>query len=529
MSKEEAFRRTLQMFRTNKPDAIISTSESITRGIIEAIRLLGFSTDTIPVLSLGEEHWNLYSHTIANVSASRPAMKLGNAAAEILMDQLESPLAKETEKKIVPIPVNTNSQPKTVFSQPIEHSLSASRRLIKILMMDTPQVHALSNMAQNFENQTGVKTQIDILPHNQIYDEIINNHELSEPRYDVIMYDIPWLPMLASQGVLADISASVSSLDESIFLPGLLDHFSNFENSHYGIPFMYAPQIFYYRLDLFEDPALKAEYEKLYGLSLRPPVTLKEYNNLANFFTRQTSVINYGLSISAAYDECLAPEIYMRIQTYNGRIFDRQGNVVIDSPQSLKAYIHLMRSIKLAKPDFRQATDTSIVQDFIRGDTAMLITYPSFLTDLVDLRRSSMIGSIGYSLIPGRKPLLGGWGLGLSKHSKHKEDAFAFLEWSCSEQIANYMTVLGGNTAITSTYENDELTTLYPWLPLYLETYQYTSMTIPSDQGKIMNQNEVDAIVCKWIYKLMDQELDVVTALKNTQIELEELTNSTFV
>ena len=54
-------------------------------------------------------------------------------------------------------------------------------------------------------------------------------------------------------------------------------------------------------------------------------------------------------------------------------------------------------------------------------------------------------------------------------------------------------------------------------------------MTIPSDQGKIMNQNEVDAIVCKWIYKLMDQELDVVTALKNTQIELEELTNSTFV
>ncbi|NLC25436.1 MAG: LacI family transcriptional regulator, partial [Fastidiosipila sp.] len=28
MSKEEAFRRTLQMFRTNKPDAIISTSES---------------------------------------------------------------------------------------------------------------------------------------------------------------------------------------------------------------------------------------------------------------------------------------------------------------------------------------------------------------------------------------------------------------------------------------------------------------------------------------------------------------------
>ena len=83
--------------------------------------------------------------------------------------------------------------------------------------------------------------------------------------------------------------------------------------------------------------------------------------------------------------------------------------------------------------------------------------------------------------------------------------------------------------SITFTYENDELTTLYPWLPLYLETYQYTSMTIPSDQGKIMNQNEVDAIVCKWIYKLMDQELDVVTALKNTQIELEELTNSTFV
>ena len=129
------------------------------------------------------------------------------------------------------------------------------------------------------------------------------------------------------------------------------------------------------------------------------------FNTIADFFTNKSDRIDYGISVPAAYDECLAPEIYMRLRAYNGKLFDSEGEVTLDSAQTLKAYIHFMRSVKAAKPNYREATDDSIVQEFLQGETAMLITYPSFLTDIVDLRRSSLVGSIGYHHIPGHCPL----------------------------------------------------------------------------------------------------------------------------
>ena len=260
-------------------------------------------------------------------------------------------------------------------------------------------------------------------------------------------------------------------------------------------------------------------------MSLRPPLTLKEYNTIANFFTYKTNAINYGISIPAAYDECLAPEIYMRLRAYNGNLFDSKNNVCFDSTQTLKAYINFLKSIKTAKPNYRTATDVSVAQDFIQGETCMLISYPAFLTDIVDLRKSSMTGSIGYHHIPGRSPLLGGWSLGISSRSTNKKDAIEFLKWTCNEQTANYFAMLGGQSAIVSTYTNDELNKLYPWLPLYHSTYQYTKPTLPPQirNNKIISQNEIDAIVCKWIYKLCDEELEIQEAISNTHLELEQL------
>lgn len=525
LSKEDAFRKTIQLLKTRKPEAIITTSESISTGIIEGLQIIGFSTIDIPVLTLGEEHWNLHTHSFANISAARPAIKLGQTASNLLIEQLESPLTKETEKIILKDTIRSNpyiSSERILVRPPQPED---PKREIRILMMDTPQVHALQGLIKNFENHSGIHADITIMAHHHIYDELVKNHTSANASYDVVMYDIPWLSTLASNHILEDLTDIFSYIDLNIFLPNSLKYFSIFDKHYYGIPFMYAPQIFYYRKDLFEDQEICAKYEKLNNMLLRPPITLKEYNTIANFFTNKTTAINYGISISAAYDECLAPEIYMRLRAYNGNLFDSKGNVCLDSAQSLKAYINFIRSVKVAKPDFRTATDASVVQDFLHGETSMLISYPSFLSDVVDLRRGSMIGSIGYHHIPGGSPLLGGWSLGISSRSTHKEDAAEFLKWTCNEQVVNYFTLLGGQSAIISTYTNDELNNLYPWLPLYHSTYQFSKPTIPPRIGnnKIIPQNEIDFIVCKWIYKLFDEEIEVQDAIISTHQELDLL------
>lgn len=532
LSKEDAFRKTIKLLNAEIPEVIVTTSESLTAGVIEGITILGYTTDDIPVFTLGEEHWNLHTHSFSSGSTVRPAIKLGQTASRLLIEQLNSPLTKETERVILSRrKFSSMSQPSSGIrvspkSMCMPEKEGSSPRRIRALLLDTPQVHYLLRLLRNFEIRTGTTVEATILPHHFLYETILENHSSGQENpYDVIMYDIPWMPSLASEHILADISKEISSLDTNIFLPDCLKYYSIFSGRFYGIPFMYAPQILYYRKDLFEDPELKADYKKKNKISLRPPVTLKEFNTIADFFTNKTSAIPYGISVPTAYSECLTPEIYMRLRAFGSNLFTPSGQVCLDCDQSLKAYINFVRSIKYAKPDYRTATDNSAVDDFLAGETAMLISYPSFLRDVTDLRKNSIVGSIGYHLIPGRAPLLGGWSLGISSQSKNKDAAFEFLKWTCEKQITNYSILTGSLPATNSSYLNDELGELYPWLPLYHDIYKYTKPTFPPKlaNNKVVPQYEIDEIVCKWIYKLLESEIKVQETITNTHEELKEL------
>ena len=155
----------------------------------------------------------------------------------------------------------------------------------------------------------------------------------------------------------------------------------------------------------------------------------------------------------------------------------------------------------------------------------MLISYPSFLKDNTDFQRNTINGSIGYHMLPGKHPLLGGWGLGINAHSEHKEAALSFLQWTCKPTIANYSTLLGSNSAITRTYTNDELNNLYPWLPLYYSMYKYSRPTLPPalPDGTVLSQYDIDEIVCRHVLDMVHQKTNVQETLAATQEELKEL------
>lgn len=530
LNKEDAFRNTIRLLKREVPDAIVATCESTATGITEGLRLLGYSAQDIPVLTLGEDHWNQHTQSLASFSTARLAIKMGDTASRLLVQQLRSPM-RETEKILLQDTVQDTRAAllEALPRRKPKKTQDPAKSTLEILMLDSPVVHTFRGLLKNFEDQSGMRVNVTILPHHNLLDEIMRTWDDPDGiQYDVLMFDIPWLSSFASQGILADISEPLQSIDKNTFFDGCLQHFSEFHGQYYGVPFMYGPQIFYYRKDLFDDPLIRASFEKEYGSSLRPPSTLKEFNAIAEFFSLKSDVIDYGISIAAAYDECLAPELYMRLQAYGSDLFDQDGRVIFDNPQTLKAYINFKRVLRCAKPDYLQANDVSIVQDFLRGDTAMLITYPAFLTDVFDLRKSSLVGSIGYSLIPGRAPLLGGWSLGVNSRSAQQEQAFAFIKWTCSKQMSNYFALLGGQTAVTRTYTNDELVKLYPWLPLYYKAYEYTRPTVTPETptGHIVPASKVDRIVCKWAYRLIADEVEIQAAITSTHKELEELIDS---
>lgn len=515
LNREGAFRTTMSLLRTEVPEVVIATSEAAAGGVMEALSLLGHGDGSVPVITLGEEHWNKFTHSFANFSTARPAIGMGQTAGERLLKQLQEPEACREfllqDGSIHHMKLSSDTD-KTAGTR--EHTP------LKLLLLQAPAVDTFLNLLKNFTHKTGIETQVTTLPHHKLSEKI-----LSSTSYDIIMYDIPWLPMLASRGVLQDITDWLQGVDTEIFFPGCLQYYSYFRKRAYGVPFVYAPQIFFYRKDLFEDPMICEEFRRSCGAELRPPITLKEYNTLAGFFTEKTDAISYGMSVAAAYPECLAPELYTRMKAYGGGIFSKNGKVILDSPQTLRAYENLRQALAVAKPDYLQATDVSIISDFLCGETAMLIGYPAYMTDVADLRKSSMIGSIGYSHIPGRAPLLGGWGVGIGAKSTNQTSALAFLRWMCDEQMGNYFALMGGQTTITSSYTNDELVKLYPWLPMYYSAYESASPTLLPELpgGRVLSSEAVDEVVCRWLYRIIREDLPVGEAIAATALELEKM------
>lgn len=515
LTREDGFRKITNLLQTHRPDAVITTSESTAVGVTEGLQLLGYDAGALPVFTLGEEHWNRGTHSFAAWSTARPAIAMGRTAAERLLGRLEGDATPAIKTLLQEKPLPLRLRPKASAGVPER----APTDTLRVLMLDTAAVRAFAGLLRSFEHQTGIAVELTMLPHNRLLTAI----ETGSERYDVVLFDLPWLPKLASGGVLKDLTSVLAQVDGETFFPGCLEHYSAFRGRYYGIPFLYGPQIFYYRKDLFQSPVLRAQYERRYGASLRPPITFDEFSTMAEFFTCHTDAIAYGAGLAAAYEECFAPEIYLRLRAYGGQVFDERGEICIDNAAGRRAYENLRQVLPGMKPDWRQATDTSILADFLRGESAMVISYPPFLTDVADLRKASMIGEIGCALCPGRAPLLGGWSLGVSSGTDRWDAACRFLLWCCDEVTASYFALLGGQSAVAGTYTNDELVSLYPWLPLYHSAYAYASPMKMTARGRTVSADRVDTAVCRHAWTLLEGACTPEEALNRTRKELETL------
>ena len=84
---------------------------------------------------------------------------------------------------------------------------------------------------------------------------------------------------------------------------------------------------------------------------------------------------------------------------------------------------------------------------------------------------------------------------------------------------------MGGHTAVKSIFDNDELVTLYPWLPLYQKAYEYAVPIFPPYQNgrQIVSQDEIDTIIYRHALALIQDKQDVATTISKTHEDLSAL------
>lgn len=405
------------------------------------------------------------------------------------------------------------------FFIPDKSSLKTnSSESLNILLVDNPTSKALSGIIPLFERETGIKVNLMMFSYDEAYEAIENFGKSG--MYDIIRLDVAWLKWFAEDTLLplnetgVDFTKSISEI-----LPELYQEYCLVNGEHYSMPFDPSVQIMLYRKDLFEDPVVKRMFYEKHRKDLKIPQTFDELNESAEFFTRSyhtTSPTEYGLTIVSANTAMASCELLPRLFAYEKLDLYDTNQIKFNGLSGEKALQNYIESKKYCKTQYKWWDNA--VEDFAEGDTAITIVFANYASEIISKQFSKVAGRIGYAPIPGKKPLLGGGVMGISKNCNKKKEAALFLEWVNKREISAMITYLGGMSANRYVYENSYILERYPWLAEVKEDFSYgygRNSWIMKD--KKIEERKIENILGLSIRNALEKNMDVKKALDCAQ------------
>jgi ABC-type glycerol-3-phosphate transport system substrate-binding protein len=299
-----------------------------------------------------------------------------------------------------------------------------------------------------------------------------------------------------------------------------------FGDRMYALPFSHTVQLLYYRKDLFAQIKNKRLFFERYKQELRVPTSWEEYNQVASFFTRKNnheSETLYGTTLGAMNASGAVCEFLPRAWAAGGNVFEK-GRAVIDSEQCIDALTCYMESFKYAHADSPAHWWDEQVEIFGQGDAAMMVLFSDHTTPLEDRSVSSVVGKVGFTLIPGRASVLGGWSIGVNPHTEKMSDAFEFAKWTASESLIMPNAMLGRIVPYRSVFESTELHNLYPWYRKLPGAFACTRRrAMPKNpKGEGVSEAVLEQIIGDAVHKTIENRLSPKEALEEAACYLNE-------
>ncbi|MBB6733616.1 extracellular solute-binding protein [Cohnella zeiphila] len=516
--KERGFQAAYELLHRNeRMGAIVTGNYLISEGTRKAIRLL--RREEVAHITFKEQNWiedeGNYAATIGV-----PFRKVAESAVRKLMGAIASPNAYE--------PITERFEAEYAETVPLLANLDRSRSTghpLRLAMFDCPAAHSLRMLSELYTRETGTRIELEMLAYNELLDRLYAP-ESGRGAPDGFMMDIAWIDRLVKDGIARPLGDLISGRDGYFadFVPGMLKEYAMQEDELYGVPFMSGTQLLFFQKDLFENPNLRRQFKRTYGTELLPPATWAEFNLVAEFFTRECnekSPVKYGYAGVQGANVNTAISFLNRLWAYSSDVFSEDGSVIVNSGNSLSALKNMTKSYQYVPPGAMTTWDDTVAS-FESGDVAMVVLYDSHAVEINDYTKSKVAGNIGYSLIPGRTPVLGGWSLGVSRSSRNGEAAADFLFWACSNEAAIPGSLLGGSTLRQDYYTIRDLENLYPWKSLLLESYGISRKrrVPPAYRGLERGSDVYNGVVAEEIDKAIRGACSEEEALANMERRL---------
>jgi len=453
----------------------------------------------------------------------RNSLSLGCKAAELLMECIDSPVFFEQRRIVVKSTVEHCLQPYTVPAR--TESLP-----VKMLLFDGPTATALVKTFEAFYQRSGIKVEYERLDYSSLYERIAAGTDDA----DIFMLDYQWLDRLCNERFLTPLDPYFNDGFFDDYPPEILSLFYSQTDQAsvtaarvYTLPVVVNVQLLFYRKDLFNDPMVKRQYYRRYGIELIPPRTWRDFEITSRFFTREfnpESPVLYGTTLQGMDPIFMAEEFFPRQWAYKGRILSSSGRVILDSTENERALTNLKAVWECTPKPERQVDWPIEARRLIDGDIAMQFTFSTHVPSTTSRTPGSInLGSIGIADAPGRQPMLGGWYLGVNHNSSFPAESASLINWLAGGEHALDHTMLGAFIPRTAVFENIRCRQLFPWIEFLQESIPFAGKreVLMGKSGSIdhsaVNRLLYDAIKKNFAGMAPGQ------ALNEAQSDLEEL------
>jgi multiple sugar transport system substrate-binding protein len=253
-----------------------------------------------------------------------------------------------------------------------------------------------------------------------------------------------------------------------------------------GAPFYNNTMLLYYRKDLFEDPAIQAQFKSMFGRELTVPTSWAEAVDVAKFFTKKynpKSPTEYGIALMFPRTHTLFYMYLLFFGPYRRSMLAKFGPVdldwgdyftadhkpAFDSIEGLRA-LQDMQALMPYAPDPLGSDYGETIEYFARGLVAMC---PQWTGPYLEFKQSLGEDKVGVALMPGRS-VSGNWALAINKFisPEKQKAAFLFIQFATSA-YADKGKFIRFAVAPTrqSTLSDPEALAVDPRVPVLQETY----------------------------------------------------------
>jgi len=393
----------------------------------------------------------------------------------------EAPPAGETE---APPAEETEAPPAEETEAPPEEGPAVTE--LSILWAQWDPANYLQQVANRYEEETGIKVTVVQEPWGSFYDRFSTEMAAQGDAWDMVVGDSQWLGQGATSGWYVNMTDFLTSTGiKDTVTEATLTYYGEYptgSGEYWAYPTEGDADGWAYRKDLFEDPEEQAAFKEAYGYDLAVPENYDQLKDIAEFFTRPDEGL-YGVAIYTQKDyDAITMGVENTMFSWGGDWKDPATNEVMgvvnsqENIDSLQFYRELYECCQW--PGGSNAFFTETNDAFISGQAVMAMNYFAFFPALVNQGTNpNFFDKVGFFPNPAgptgaQHAALGGQGMSIVAYisPERQQAAMDFIEWFAQEEVQAYWAELGGYTCNSNVLASDAFLNATPFNPAFATT-----------------------------------------------------------